>query len=121
MSKVFMAQRPAHTGIVPKGYEVLGSQRRLSMLQSPCCWWIVSAYHQRCGVFGLLVYDERQTRIVFLSTPKEIDAFCALLEWCICFALLLASDDQALLEWRTIWWMAQTTLAQQRLRKEVGA
>jgi hypothetical protein len=98
------------------GYEELGTVQPLSMLLS-VNWWVVQAYHQRDGRYGLLIHESNGTPIRFLATQAEIDELCALIEFCMDRLAYWPACEAMVREWREIWWMAQTAIVQQWLRE----
>lgn len=110
--------------ILPQGYELLGAIVPLSMILTRPSWLVVPAFEQRLGRYGLLIFttetgkDTCENVIAFLSSPHDIDALCALVEFCLLPLSYWDDDISTVLcnNCRTVWWMAQTALAQQALR-----
>ena len=100
----------------PKGYEALGERWHLSMLPT-VSWQIVEAYDQR-GSYGVLIHNERGEVVAFLSSLIELDALCAMIEWCMDVLSYWPLISQDMIEqWRSIWWMIQTVMNQQNIRQ----
>jgi hypothetical protein len=107
---------PVAAGI--PGYEELGEARALSMLLT-VSWWIVEAYEQRTGKYGLLIYETDGTPVAFLTNVVELDALCAVIVWSIDICSYWSACASIVEEWRAIHQIAQTLMTQQCLREEV--
>jgi hypothetical protein len=106
---------------IPEGYEEIGEAMPLPVLLYAPPIWVIEAYDQKHGVYGVLLHDVYGQTIAFLSSQTELDALCAMIERIIdlyaYFPSFLVSFD-VVEQWRSIWWMAQTVMAQQMMRKE---
>jgi hypothetical protein len=100
---------------MPAGYEEIGEDMPLSML--PGNLWMVEAYDQRAGTYGVLLHDVHGKSVKFLSSLAELDGLCAAIEWCIDLCAYLPISSDVIEEWRSVWWMTQAVMTQQRLRE----
>lgn len=119
-AQVALTAVAVHVGI--PGYEELGEAMSLTMFPT-VNWWAVEAYDQRSGLYGLLIYDETGTVQIFLSNCQELDALCALIEFCVdvlSYWTACPAMDALVEEWRSIWWAVQNMMARQQLREIHG-